>query len=407
MNEKRTHYQVMGLAPEATPEQVKKRFRELARKYHPDLHPDHPEYHEIFLRINQAYEVLNDAGRRASYDLTLRDQARREAERGGNAYGSAPAGSAGPRSGPASPGPRPGGGMPQQRAAGSPTRQQMEAERRRQHIMRTMEDARHAYSRGHLKDAQKLLEDLLQSYHIGAAHELLGDIYARQNRLEQAAHQYTLAAQLVANNGLIMAKLNQVMTRQGAGSLYSMPQRGMVSMGPSPATRLAHRAGVTLFGMALMLFLLLWWPRLEGGKLGWLLLANWTMPQLVFTSLNGLVCGMILSIAGWIRPFDVEMVYQAAGVQRRPVPMGLMLALFGSVFFPLAVVVYGVIAYVQDHASPSVLGVFGATLIMSAAFWTVVPSAQWDTICFTWNIVFIAMLGGWALGDLFRPSWTT
>src|SRR6185503_16861733 len=87
---------VMGLAPDASAEQIRKRFRELARKYHPDLHREHPEYHQIFLNINQAYEVLSDPSRRAHYDLELRDRARREAERRSGSYGSA---TASPRSG--------------------------------------------------------------------------------------------------------------------------------------------------------------------------------------------------------------------------------------------------------------------------------------------------------------------
>src|SRR4051812_40084499 len=92
----KTHYEIMGLAQDATPEQVKRRFRELARKFHPDLHPDRPEFHAVLLRINQAYDVLSDVNRRASYDLTLRDQARRQAERRAGAFGSTPAGHASP-----------------------------------------------------------------------------------------------------------------------------------------------------------------------------------------------------------------------------------------------------------------------------------------------------------------------
>jgi curved DNA-binding protein CbpA len=44
----------MGLEPACGLDDIRKRFRELARKYHPDLHQDHPEYHEVFVRISQA-----------------------------------------------------------------------------------------------------------------------------------------------------------------------------------------------------------------------------------------------------------------------------------------------------------------------------------------------------------------
>ncbi|MFN3652916.1 MAG: J domain-containing protein, partial [Armatimonadota bacterium] len=77
MSEGKTHYEVLGLSPDADADQIRKRFRELARKYHPDVNPG-PGAHEMFLRINQAYDVLGDATRRASYDLTLRDRARKQ-----------------------------------------------------------------------------------------------------------------------------------------------------------------------------------------------------------------------------------------------------------------------------------------------------------------------------------------
>jgi hypothetical protein len=64
------YYKILGLKPDATSEEVRKAWHKLARKYHPDLHPDDQTAEEHFKLVAEAYEVLNDEGRRAVYDLT-------------------------------------------------------------------------------------------------------------------------------------------------------------------------------------------------------------------------------------------------------------------------------------------------------------------------------------------------
>ncbi len=64
---KRDYYDVMGVPRGATPEEVKKAFRRLAMKYHPDRNKNH-DAAERFKEINEAYEVLSDPERRAMYD---------------------------------------------------------------------------------------------------------------------------------------------------------------------------------------------------------------------------------------------------------------------------------------------------------------------------------------------------
>lgn len=68
MAEKRDYYEVLGLKQGASEEDIKKAFKTMARKYHPDLHPDDPNAAEKFKEINEAYEVLSDPQKRARYD---------------------------------------------------------------------------------------------------------------------------------------------------------------------------------------------------------------------------------------------------------------------------------------------------------------------------------------------------
>ncbi len=64
---KRDYYEVLGVAREASPDELKSAFRQLARQYHPDVNKD-PGAEEKFKEINEAYGVLSDADKRAAYD---------------------------------------------------------------------------------------------------------------------------------------------------------------------------------------------------------------------------------------------------------------------------------------------------------------------------------------------------
>ncbi|MGC9100152.1 MAG: molecular chaperone DnaJ [Caldisericum sp.] len=62
------YYEILGVPKNATQEEIKKKYRELVMKYHPDLHKDDPEAAKKMAEINEAYEVLSDPEKRAQYD---------------------------------------------------------------------------------------------------------------------------------------------------------------------------------------------------------------------------------------------------------------------------------------------------------------------------------------------------
>jgi DnaJ-class molecular chaperone len=62
------YYEVLGIKRTATAAEIQKAYRKLARKYHPDMNPDDKSAKEKFQRIQQAYDVLNDAKKREMYD---------------------------------------------------------------------------------------------------------------------------------------------------------------------------------------------------------------------------------------------------------------------------------------------------------------------------------------------------
>src|SRR5690554_3210808 len=65
---KRDFYEVLGLAKNASKDDIRKAYRKLAMKYHPDRNPDSKEAEDKFKEAKEAYEILYDEDKRAAYD---------------------------------------------------------------------------------------------------------------------------------------------------------------------------------------------------------------------------------------------------------------------------------------------------------------------------------------------------
>ena len=65
---KKDYYEVLGLSRQASNEEIKKSFKKLAMKYHPDRNPDNPKAEDSFKEAKEAYEVLSDSNKRSAYD---------------------------------------------------------------------------------------------------------------------------------------------------------------------------------------------------------------------------------------------------------------------------------------------------------------------------------------------------
>src|SRR5437588_5880044 len=65
---KRDYYEVLGVGRSTSAEEIKRAYRKLAVKFHPDKNPDDPHAEEKFKELGEAYDVLMDGDKRAAYD---------------------------------------------------------------------------------------------------------------------------------------------------------------------------------------------------------------------------------------------------------------------------------------------------------------------------------------------------
>jgi len=84
---KRDYYEVLGLNRDASDEEIKKSYRKLAMKHHPDRNPDNPKAEEHFKEAKEAYEILSDASKRSAYDQFGHAGVDSSAQGGGAGFG--------------------------------------------------------------------------------------------------------------------------------------------------------------------------------------------------------------------------------------------------------------------------------------------------------------------------------
>lgn len=86
---KRDYYEILGVNRDASDEELKKAYRKLAMKHHPDRNPDNPKAEEHFKEAKEAYEILSDSSKRAAYDQYGHAGVDQQAGMGGGGFGGA------------------------------------------------------------------------------------------------------------------------------------------------------------------------------------------------------------------------------------------------------------------------------------------------------------------------------
>ena len=196
MSLQRNYYEVLGVPQAATTDQIKKKYRELARKFHPDVVQDKDLGQRVFSQINQAYRILADPERRAQYNQTL------AAAAAAASNGSTPTAQAPQANRPYANGTSPA-------AAAAPPEQPV-PKQKLEAIAGLLSHADNAIMAGKPVEAgafcMKVLE--MDPRNVRAL-DIFGDALVQQGKHEDAAVQYRKALQ-VAPSHSIQAKLNRL-----------------------------------------------------------------------------------------------------------------------------------------------------------------------------------------------------
>jgi len=369
MRTTRSHYEVLGLPKTATVAQIKRRYRELVRRYHPDVAADKSTSHRLFLQINQAYEVLNDAARKKAYDESLELDAMIQAKRAAAQQPSAQA----------------------TRPAGAP-----HAPRK---VPQLLKDAQFAFIQKRFATAADLCKRALAIESRSArACAMLGDIYRAQGKTSSAIKYYNYAVQYDPTDSDSEKKLLNLVGKH-------MRAERMYNSVPDPV-RMRVTNAIWWTVVFFMIFLIRVYP---GAPIPWLRtyipqVSMWSWNLVIFIAAASAVGGAILSVNGLLRHPDDELVFDNTGGSWAIVPVGFILMIGSGFFFLGAAGFYIVIGALQGSLSRSVLTTFAlvvCVVILAALMYQ--PQAMKQVLLFGGNVAFLSSLFGWYTGSALKP----
>ena len=422
----RTHYEVLGVPRTASQDEVKKRYREMARQYHPDVNRNNPSAAKIFGQITTAYKVLSDKEDRAAYDaeLALQERQKAEAMRRQAAGGARPAGSNRPSQG--------------NRAASAANAARAAQSNAGAESTRFVIEAQSAFGRGRFIEARTLAEQALRLNRRNAlAYEVIGDVYRLQNKVDDALAMYSMSLQINPRNPAIMQRVERLSraggsvpgpsaqkaffdnrdddTSRGNGNSrsrpYSTAPTGRASrMNAGDEKRPLGLMLTAIFGYGGVFLAILYAAMYHGDAPKQVapllhLVASWNPTIMTIMAACGLLLGATMTITSAINRIDDELILSGTGSRAGTlVPMGLIAVVISVVNFWAAAAVYGAATSVQGSFTPTMRRVFGAVAAVVVLLAVVYEPGHIQVLIFGGNVVFLSFVIGWLLGDFFRPD---
>jgi curved DNA-binding protein CbpA len=379
MAAKRSYYEILGLPRDATAEQIKKRYRQLARKYHPDVVEDKAFGQEAFVEISEAYKTLIDPSKRAAYNLTLPPPPEQKRASTGT------------------------------RTTQSYTSSSTHRSTSRQHTRPTttvdslIKDAQFSFVKGRLNEATLLCRQAINLDNRNAkAHAILGDIYTAKHKIDQAVIEYEYAVRYDPLDNDSLDKLEKLSSPRKSQKQREQRERAEPRKISSSTTR--NAAAINAIGwplaFAIMMFLSILPEEPIASLRNYLpLVDKWSWNVIAALFLSSAMAGVVMMSSGLLRHPDEELVFDESGI----LPIGIPLLLFSVVFFWGAAALYLILGALQGSLSKSVLKIFAAVtaVVLIAGF--LYPMGSNQVWLFGGNVAFTGALAGWYGSAISRP----
>ncbi|MES2464320.1 MAG: DnaJ domain-containing protein [Armatimonadota bacterium] len=419
------YYDVLGVPQTASQDEIKKRYRTLARQLHPDVNQNDPNAARKFAEVAEAYRVLGDSNSRGAHDFELsRAKERQEAaaRRRASSYPSS------------APTPRPTA------PSGNPSSSSSSAA---PDSGRLVAQAQAAFVRNRLVEARTLAEQALRLNRRNAqAYEVLGDVFRLQNKIDEAMNMYSMALQINPRNATVMQRLER-MSRAAAPPAVRYPSTPRRPVPPPPPPRtgsgpaarpsapapqeyypsaqdmdrrpIGHLLGA-LFGYGLAFLTVLYGAFFHGdapnrytGSVSPLLapVSTWNTTIVVVMAFAGLILGWTMTATLATRRIEDELLLTGASSGGgRFLPLGAVLVVLSIGNFYAAALLYLIVSFFNEAVTPTMLRVFGAVIAVVLALAAFYEPGRGQVLLFGGNVVFLSFLLGWVLGDFFRPEGT-
>jgi tetratricopeptide (TPR) repeat protein len=396
---KKTYYEILGVPRTATADQIKKRYRELVREHHPDVASNKALAQQEFVEISEAYRTLSNPDKRVIYDASMDAEMFRQSIIGRpRASGTTARRSAGTQESAST-----------RRTTGAsrkpPHQSQSTAQSRADDVRKCIREAQTAFIRGQFRSAIIACREAQRLDPRNAqVHAILGDIYRIQDRIDEAIAMYTVAAQLDPRNHDVQVKLDRLSRQSARGTDETSSAERQTSL----------RMGLSFIAAPIAAVLLAWLYLSPGEPIGWLhksvpVLDSWSSTLVGMLLAIGALAGFLLSVNGAIQPIDDELVFSGVRAAHGPrpahYPLGMILLGFNFLSFYLAAVTYILVGIVQESLSKSIMYALGTTFGLVLAASLAYSPGPTQVLLFGGNVVLPALLVGWGIGDLFRPTW--